>query len=113
MTSRLFLSRLTILILLIFSANAAVYASSSKYTSKLTVSATGSGKVYAEKQGNLTVTTTADITETTQTVQQGEDDLSYHFYTLYANPDDGYAFKEWTNNSTSGVEVMGVEYTQE
>ena len=87
--------------------------------SKASVAASGNGKVYIEKNGDNGITNGDLITRTSMEQSQSSGSnsnstaTSDHFYTLYAKPDKGYAFKQWVNKSASDVTVKGIKFGED
>lgn len=79
-----------------------------KTSVSVSVAPSGKGKVYVEPKGKNSIVSADQINQTSMKNENG----SSHFYTLYANPDKGYAFKEWKNTSASSVKIGGVKSGQ-
>ncbi len=107
MSNKSILLRLLSLVVLVFAANGA-FADSSNYFSKITATTSGAGKVYVEEKGKQSVISADAINQQSQTLQQESSD-SWHFYTVYAKPEAGYAFKEW---AATGTPLNGVKLNQ-
>ena len=79
-----------------------------KTSVSVSIAPSGKGKVYVEPKGKNSIVSSDQINQTSMKNEKG----SSHFYTLYANPDKGYAFKEWKNTSASDVKIGGIKPAQ-
>lgn len=105
MNLKLHIFRFLILSVMIFSSGRILAGKTSVSVSSAD---SGKGKVYVEAKGKNSITTSEKINQSSMNLEKGSD----NFYTLYANPEKGYAFKEWENKSASGVSIGGVKSGQ-
>lgn len=77
------------------------YAGNSDYYSKVTVTATGNGKVYVTKDQKTTPQDGDYKSTGSESNTSNASSAPRHTYYLWAKPDDGYKFTGWTGDGTS------------